>query len=507
MRRIGLRVMMVGAVVLTTAAPARAALTIQEIKTPTVPGALDPSYGGEMVETPDGSILRVLASTPGIARFDASGRATSTALPENASPDGGSNLLTVLADGSTAFEGFDFFSRGGYGRRLVRLSAAGGAVRSHQVAASGPYATWDPFATAIAPDGSLWRSLACSGVLSQTRPTGVETRFHLRRRGCRNPVDGLDVYGSTFAFGADGSVWFANLCQAQIVKIPLVGKRREWRLGRRPHCQIDDDSRFQQRRPILPLPDGGLRFEHGHITPSGRLVRDRTTVPDAITPDGAEWRVSASGIERRKSGQVRLVTSPVAGGRQVIAWTAGADGRLWYLTARPVDEQSAGIQNADLHVGMLDARGNGTEQPIDPQDPYNVNIAPWLVVGADGAVWLGSSYSVFRVMTDPPLGPAAAPRARAIRLMGRRGATAWVQLSCRARIGVYCVGSVKLASSTGRSLGGAAARFAVPGGERRTIPLTLASAVVRSLHRRHRRATAVVTTHGGTRTRASVVLR
>lgn len=234
-------------------------LTVETVATPAFDPLPDPNLMGGLVPSPDGTMLGTLQSSAGIMRIDADGHMTAAAILARGAtsygPYGGAP--TPLANGEMAFLA-DLF-HGIDPRRMVLGTLAPGSMvpRFSSIPASGPYTDWDT--TAIAPDGAVWRSLACRGLLSRTSPSGRERRIDLPPIGC-DDVFGIG-YGAAFAFGADGSVWFASLCQARIVRIPLVGPRREWRLAPRRHCERSTDELVQHHPELLATPDGGVRFE------------------------------------------------------------------------------------------------------------------------------------------------------------------------------------------------------------------------------------------------------
>ena len=284
---------------------------------------------------------------------------------------------------------------------------------------------------------------------------------------------------SAFAFGPDGAVWFASLCQAWIARIPLVGRAHMWRLSGRRHCRPDDADFDWLRAPhprLFATQGGGLRFEGGRIDARGRLRLDRSGIlPDAIAPDGAEWRVNAHELVRRgRGGRVTRTGVPVGdelfgdGPRQFVGGAIGPDGRFWYLSAVPVDHQSGGWHNALTHVGAVDAAGHTIDMPLPRDNAADLSMQP---VAAVGAVWLNAPNAALRVGVRPLRG-LRQPEARVTRFLARRGPTVWVQVRCRAPPGTYCSSLVKLFGSWAK-IAVHRVRFVVPAGEARAIPLTL----------------------------------
>jgi hypothetical protein len=362
-------------------------------------------------------------------------------------------------------------------RRMVLGTLAPGSTvpRFTSIPASGPYTDWDT--TAIAPDGAVWRSLACRGVLSRTSPRGEERRIHLPPIRCHEAF--RIGYGAAFAFGADGSVWFASLCQARIVRIPLVGPRREWRLARRRHCERSTDELVQLHPMLLATPDGGVRFEGGRIDGRGRLVHDSAPLPDAVGSDGTEWRFEPDAItSRAPDGRVRRLPVPAEQDARIIAGALGADGRFWYLSAATVSYERQGSYNVNAHVGVTDADGALTDRPLPPSDGLSPRLAP----SPDGSMWLLAGRSLQHVAAAPSPPLELRRQARVTRFLARRGATVWIQVRCSAPPGTYCTSVAKLFASWAR-IAVHRVRFAVPAGEARAIPLTLTRRAMARLHK------------------------
>lgn len=468
MRIVGLRggsaVLVAVAVALVAALPARAAMTLERVPV-NVPGAAQP-WIDDVAPTPDGSLAVLLTNF--VVRRDAAGRTTVHALPSGVAAGFGASL-TPLVDGSMELLAARFPGDAPSVAHLVRVRRDGARFDVVPVPASSGDTDWK--AAAIAPDGSLWRARPCAGVLSRTSPQGVERRIHLRPWRCGAYPWRIEL-GATFAFGPDGSVWFASPCQARVVRVPLVGRPREWRYRRRPDCAFGIDRR-PARRALAPL-HGGLLLRGVRITPRGRIVAGDPRVPDAITPDGTEWRVTPQGVDLRPpAGGRSLRTDPLADHHKVIAWASGPDGRFWYVSAHVVDELSAGIGFIDQRIGAIDAAGHVEEQALGS---LGSDALPQLVAGPDGDLWIAEGPSLIRVATVPPLGPGAAPRARVVRVVARRDLTAWVELACSARPGAFCAGHVRLVDRGGHPLSRGATPFAVPGGEGRAVPVALTRA-------------------------------
>lgn len=466
---------------LAAAAPASAGLTVRKLDLPQIP------EGGDRVATaPDGSLLRLAFgfSFGGeiLVRVRLHGAPTSIPIPQGVFQNDGT--LTILSDGAVAFVGTHLYDAKGnvldhtY-EELVTLPSGSRRPRTLRLADSGSSLGWGPIA--VAPDGAIWRARTCGDILARTSSAGAETRIRLAPSPCP-PY--LQRQGAGFVFGPDGAVWYVSPCQARVVRIPLVGPRREWRLPARPRCrptweQLDQ---LEQDHPrALPTADGGLRFEGGRIDRHGRLRLSRgETLPDAIAPDGTQWSWTHQQVEgRAPGGRVVRLTTPPDDPSHFVAGAIGPDGRFWYLKGVVDDELSLGDHLGAVRVGVADMTGRVAEQLLP--DDASGDVLPRILPGAAGNVWLAAPLTTLSVTLDA-IGPARV-RARATRVLARRRGTVWIQVVCAARPGTFCVGSARLVGRSGRGLARSVATFAIPGGGGRAIPLTLTAGARRSLGR------------------------
>ncbi len=473
-------------------------------------------YGYGLTTLPDGGVARVLnydygslGSAQTLERIAESGKVTDVLLPRGVVAL--STPLTV-ADGSLALEGRAFYDAAGRLRdrspALLVTVPRRGRPRVARLSDSVGDPSWSP--TAIAPDGAAWRARVCSGLLSRTAPNGAETRIRLPPMRCR--AEAVAGYNSAFAFGPDGSVWFASLCQAWIARVPLAGRARMWRLSRRPHCEFDYDD-FDALRTLPPrllaTPDGGLRFENGRIDARGRLRLDHSgEVPDAVDPDGGEWRVHADAItfHGRRGLATRLSVpddgvSYGDGPRQFVGGTIGPDGRFWYLSAVPADQLSLGWHNALMHVGAVDADGDVDDQALPRGRDSDVASQP---VAAAHSVWLGAPDAALRVDVRPHGGRRMDPRVTSF--LARRGATVWIQVACSAAPGSFCTTRAGLLASWGSAVA-RHVHVEVPAGQARAIPLQLTRRAMRTLRRRGRLTPFATVDVGGGYTVQRIVVR
>jgi hypothetical protein len=471
---------------LGVSAPVAHAMSIQRV------GPVASGYG--LVATPDGGVARLTQYAYGSAINSQSVQLIDVREQVRTlrGPRGVATLdakPTVLSDGTLAFEGLLLYDDAGRVRdrapHMLVTFPRHSSARAVRLSDSTGDARWSP--TAIAPDGVAWRARACSGLLSRTAPDGIETRIHLPPQRCRAEV--VAGANGAFAFGPDGAVWFASLCQAWIARVPLVGRPRMWRLSGRPHCRAsyDDFDALRQQHPrLLATQDGGVRFENGRIDARGRLRLDRSGIlPDAITPDGAEWRVGAREIVRRgRDG--RVTRTPVPDGdaslsgvpRQFAGAAIGPDGRLWYTSAVPADGLSFGWSNALMHVGAIDDSGRAVDQALPLEYAADVSMQP---VASVRAVWLNATTAALRIGVRPLR--MLANDAPTTRFLARRGATVWVQVRCSAPPpGTFCASTVKLFASWAR-IAVHRVRFAVPAGDARAIPLRLTARAMRRLRK------------------------
>jgi hypothetical protein len=346
-----------------------------------------PLQASTLQQAPDGSIVALADDEHTLERV-ADGKVARVRLPR-AAGEPLNGRMTLLRDGGMAFLASGYLGRDP--ERLVILPPHGRPARIVLLNDSSPSPDWT--AKAIAPDGSVWRAKACAGVLSRTTRRGVETRIRLPRMRCS---DDAEYLGSKFAFGRDGSVWFASLCQARIVRIARDGARREWRMSRRPRCAADGID-WRPRSEMVATRDGGVRFQGGHITPRGKLVKDGRSLPDAVTPDGAEWRIDVRGVERRgPHGGRRLFTQPNAHGRVVVDWTVGPDGRLWYLAALRKETRGGEVHEGQ-RVGAFGPTGLEFEQPTKLDESFGV-----LVPDRRNGVWFSAFTAAEHVTVAAP---------------------------------------------------------------------------------------------------------
>jgi hypothetical protein len=410
--------------------------------------------------------------------------------------------ITALNDGSVEFIGQDL--SGPSGTHVVAHVGPGAAVRTRSLPAWSAYMS----AEAIAPNGAVWQGLACSGQVARTDLDGSVHRYRVPRAGCGSGGPGATAeFDSSFVVGPNGSAWLANPCAGRISRIPLVGPLRSWRI--RPDlamCGYDITPTLARR--VVATPDGGLRYPGGRIDASGKAIEIAGMPADATTRGGGQWTVGANRVVEQLPRSAPLTFSPTSSGERpadVLWWTIGPDGRLWYTAAEANGDSSGGWYGPV--IGVLGGPGTPASRPfpafakdggIDPGTAAGYIYDRSLVAAApDGSVWVtgpgagvdGTS-PVVRVTPKPALRPAR-PRARAARAGARHAATQWLQLSCTSRPGTYCSGTVRLVGPRGRVLS-SAARYAIAGGAGGSTSVKLTSAARSALRHGALRVTAVV---------------
>lgn len=454
-----------------------------------------PSYGYGLVAEPGGGVLRVLAE-PALQRIGA--RGDSSVLRYRSDLLAIHDTATILTNGSLALLAERRVDYRVVGMERIVVQRGSAEARTMRLPSMGPGSI---DTAAIAPDGAVWRSRACAGLVTRTAPDGRMRRYELPRVRCRLG----DWDGNTrFAFGPDGSVWYANLCHGRIVRFPLAGRRRTWRpLWVPDACDpYGDDSLREPPPALLPLPDGGLRFERGRIDARGRMRLENGPAPDERAADGTEWFVGEQTVRRRaRDGSVQRFTASQSDGRRFIASTLGPDGRLWLLRARLADGLSAGYSNADPAVVVLGEQGFEDGQQLDGLRIGEVS--PSLVPVADG-VWSAAGWASVKLAAD--VGNARPATAQVTRVLVRRRAATWLQVACAGRPGTWCAGRVVLRGRRGARIS-SAERAVMPAGDRRAVRVTLGARARRALRGGRLTATAVVRADGGRRTSRVLRLR
>jgi streptogramin lyase len=380
-----------------------------------------------------------------------------------------------LANGSLAYIAQRYISPGNFEPVLVRIPSRA----APSVTALPPVEGLARYAEAISPDGTVWIAHACKDRITRVLPDGRIGQVPLPNQRCSFE----DERRSVLAVGGEGSVWLFNSCQGRVVRVPLVGRARTWRTAPPGGCQ---DLELSPAIPIRPTDDGGLRFPGGRIDAAGRLHRTGVPVPVAETPDGSTWVVRGAVIvQRTGAGNVRRIRETHA--RTVLAWTVGPDGRFWFVAGLPHDDDYGDWWATDAQLGAVDGAGRVVRQALSltasPSDRA-FDFPPLMVAGADGSVWMTEyttpGHPVENVVRLTPAGPLPPPVRRAVpvRVLARRAGTAWIQVACTARPGLFCDGSARIAT------GGIPVPFVIPGGERRPCKLTLTVAARSTLRRR-----------------------
>jgi hypothetical protein len=461
--------------------------------------------GWEIAAGPDGRLWE--AGGLRVGWLDDLGNLTqATGLGEQPTSSG---PLVPLTDGSMAFVALFGRSASDFRLGVVHLHA-GAAPTMSPVPID---LVRVPEETALRPDGTLMIDDLCHDSAIEVDPRGVVTYVRLRHRRC------VGEGGGAIAVGEDGTTWDMNGCDGRIVRIPLVGRPRQWSFAPvRKYCAPDSPHYIPLDLSIEPTPSGGLLTPDLRVSAGGRLTIEKSDLPIARTPDGSVWtNVGGKLIQRGPSGTMRRWPW------QAIAATAGPDGRLWYTRAHVeinpaaiLDPNVGGIYWSawDTRVGAIDPRsGSVTEQPLPPYGPDRANspimtAAPTIVAGPDDSVWLtehreaDGDFSQFLIRLTPARSASVRPSiAIAARVLGRARHVLWLQLRCTGRPGRYCVGAATVAA--GRlKLSRRATTFSFPAGSSQPVLVRLTAQARRSL-----RPGAVVQARVRTKTSTGWVLR
>jgi streptogramin lyase len=477
----------------------------------TIPG-LD--YANTLWPGPDGSSWGNAYDPSGgvrIIRVGAAGLLSRTDPPTGGSLDLRNGGMLVLPDGAVAA-----FLRASSAPALVRFDAATGqAARVTRLPASAEGA----YGLAVAPDGAVWFARSCEDKVGRVLP-GSDRVEHVQlpALGCGTLAKGREL-GARLAFDSNGALWLVNLCMGRIDRIGLSRRVREWRA---PGIACDDY--YGVRTTIAVDPHGGVSYaaRGGFGAGSGRVHDGRRERFDnygagVFTGDGALWREVLRGVERRDPDGTRTLVRTPATLSDLVPTRGGGVAVVGASFWRSYGGDSHNLPTPaylDTHILSISPDGAQTAYAL----PDGGTDAPWQVSGAnlslgpDGAFYvgeglvsldgLGYSSRLLRAIPDT-LEPPAAPIARVARTLGRVGRTVWLQLSCGAEPGRYCIGTATLGGSNIAH----AARFAIAGQARGAVPVRLDWRGARTLVRRGELRAPAIVRSGGTETRRSLAIR
>lgn len=393
-----------------------------------------------------------------------------------------SGPLTPLADGSMA----QVATLGSYPdiRLVVVRLRAGSPPDVTPVPARGRYSAAE---AALQSEGSVVLDDICNGRVLRVSPAGFRSVARLRSRACTS-----EEGGSAIAVGEDGTTWVVHACQGRIVRVPLVGRVREWSAKMDEYCVPDTPHYSAPPLYVAPTPEGGLLMSGATVSPKGKLSLAQRGQTLAVTPDGSRWTAANGRLTQRvPDGRVRRWPwAPVAA-------TAGPDGRFWYVRTqfeRTIEAQPYFWTGWDVRVGTIDPSGRVVEQPIAPYGTDRatspvLTTTPHMVPGPGSGVSFTElrddggvvSAHLVRLISTRRLEPAPPTRADVVRVLGQRRGVLWLQLRCLGRPGQYCAGTVRLRSS-GSEVVRRVARFSFPVGEARPVRLALTTRARRWLH-------------------------
>jgi hypothetical protein len=177
-----------------------------------------------------------------------------------------SGPLTPLADGSIA----QVATLGSYPdiRLVVVRLRAGSPPDVTPVPARVRYSAAE---AALQSDGSVVRDDICNGRVLRISPSGARSEARLRSRACTS-----EEGGSAIVVGGDGTTWVVHACQGRIVRIPLVGRVREWSAKMDEYCVPDTPHYSAPPLYVAPTPEGGLRMSGASVSPAGELSLAQT---------------------------------------------------------------------------------------------------------------------------------------------------------------------------------------------------------------------------------------
>jgi len=178
---------------------------------------------------PDGRLweaggLRVgwLDGTGGLTTVEGTGETPTTSGP-----------LTPLADGAMA----RVATLGSYPdlRLVVVRIRAGSLPEVTPVPAKVRYSAAE---ASLQSDGSVVLDDICNGRVLRLSPSGFRFVARLRSRACTS-----EEGGSAIVVGGDGTTWVVHPCQGRIVRVPLMGRVREWSARMDEYC-VPDTSHY-----------------------------------------------------------------------------------------------------------------------------------------------------------------------------------------------------------------------------------------------------------------------
>jgi hypothetical protein len=482
-----------------------------------------------LAPAPDGTLWALSGDPSGtsVVRIDENGVLTRAPGPEGRWLWSGAWHPLVLPDGTVGM-----FLRSGWGdatqpQALIRFDAASGAVSS---VTDLPAPAQTASGLTVAPDGAIWFARSCEDEIGRIAP-GTERISYVRlpRVGCGRSRAARRELGAGLAFDVRGALWLVNLCMGRIDRVSLTGRVREWRA---PLISCPPPGSFDLPLPVPATieldPNGGIAYANRAMGAGSSRVRDghRQRFPSygagVFTADGALWRLVPDGIERTAvDGTVSRYPEPSGSTPLTELAPTRTDGvavvRASYWRSYGGDSHNAPtpVYLAPRLV-VIAPDGSETSTPLpdgDTDASWQVSTAA-LVLAPDGSFLMseglvgvnGFTYSshLLRITADASA-PDRMPVASVRGTLGRVGRTLWLQLSCDADVARFCVGTATLAVA---GMAHGVARFAIPGQQRKAVPVHIGAAAVRALRRTGRlNALAVVASNGAPTSRRALVLR
>jgi streptogramin lyase len=284
-----------------------------------------------------------------IARLTPAGVYTVFPLPwEGTLPDG----ISTGPDGNLWFTEF-------YGNAVGRVTPQGAFVdflvppRPHRL--MGDLRPSQPHAIVTGPDGNLWFPDMGGNKVARITPSGALAEYPIPQ----HPENsfGSGIYG--IAAGPDGALWFTEGASMSIGRITLDGRISEFKLPEVNHIPT----------AIVASADGALWFLEPNQSLLGR-----------ITVDG---HVTEFSLPHAPCHMAGIASSTSDGPCEVIAFTNGPDGTLWF---------SEPWRNA---LGRIDGQGHIVEYSLPPLSATWSGLGA-LTLGPDGALWFAYSDGIGR---------------------------------------------------------------------------------------------------------------
>ncbi len=259
---------------------------------------------------------------------------------------------------------------------LGRLTTSGQLTNEYQLN-DGSTPVWN----ALGSDGAVWFTELTNNKIGRIDTSGNVSSYSI-------PAQNAGLQG--IAAGSDGNLWFLENLGNNVAKITPSGTVTEYSLGQT----------FQGVFGITEGPDGNVWFGEyisnniAKVTPSGAIttysVPTQSASPIMITagPDGNVWfsENAVSQIGKIDPNTGTITEYPIGAGKSPGAISRGSDGNIWFLE-----------NTASSAVGVMSTSGQLLHEYALPFQ----NFPQGLVLGNDGALWVGQNFpnAVGRITT------------------------------------------------------------------------------------------------------------